>query len=64
MNTAERQQQIIAQLDAVLQEFQAIKGRSVPGDLSDVPHEELMSVVTRARAAIHRIAGRPSAYFD
>ena len=61
---AQIQQQFIAQLDEVLKNFQDLRSRGACDDGSDLPDHEATSFVTRARAAIHRIAGRPSVYVD
>jgi hypothetical protein len=54
----------IAQLDAVLAEFRDLRARSRHDDLSDLPEGDAIRFITRARAAIERIAGSPSAYVD
>src|SRR5438046_1720378 len=54
----------IAQLDELIQEFSALRKRSQYDDISDLPEGEVVRFVTRARAAIHRVAGKPSVYFD
>ena len=50
------------QLRSILDEFNQLKNRSQHDDLSDLPKDDRQAVVTRAIAAIHRIAGRDSAY--
>lgn len=51
-----------AQLDAVLNEFAAFSAKSQHDDLSDLPKADRQALVTRAIAAIHRIAGTNSSY--
>ncbi|MCI0407987.1 MAG: hypothetical protein L0191_05380 [Acidobacteria bacterium] len=58
------EERVVAQLDEVLQEFASLRKRSQYDDISDLPEAEVVRFVTRARAAIHRIAGRPSVYVD
>jgi hypothetical protein len=53
---------IAGQLDQLLQEFSALRGRSQYDDISDLPEGEVVRFVTRARAAVHRIAGQSSVY--
>ena len=60
MTAAQMQQQLIAQLDDVLEEFKRLKGRGERW--SQLPEEEIMQFITRARAVIDRVAGRPSRY--
>jgi hypothetical protein len=55
---------VLAQLDEVLQEFAALRKRSQHDGVSDLPESEVVRFVTRARAAIHRVAGKPSVYVD
>jgi hypothetical protein len=54
----------IAQLDELIQEFSALRKRSQYDDISDLPEGGVVRFVTRARAAIHRVAGKPSVYVD
>jgi len=54
----------LTQLDEVLQEFAALRKRSQHDDISDLPVGEVVRFVTRARAAIHRVAGKPSVYVE
>jgi hypothetical protein len=58
------QDELLAQLDDVLAEFGALLKRSKHDDISDLPEVEVTRFVTRARAAIDRVAGRPSPYVD
>lgn len=58
------QEDLIAQLDDVLGEFAALLKRSKYDDASDLPEAEVGRFVSRAEAAIHRVAGRPSPYAD
>jgi hypothetical protein len=58
------QQYLIHQLDVLLAEFQRLKDRVPDERWGQLPYEEIMHFVTRARAAIHRVAGRPSTYYD
>jgi hypothetical protein len=62
MTAAQMQQQLIAQLATVLKDFRLLKGRSQHNDLSDLPENQLTGFISRARAAIHRIAGQSSTY--
>ena len=55
---------VIAQLDEVRQEFVAVRERSKYDDISDLPESEIVRFITRSRAAIHRVAGKPSVYVD
>ncbi|MCI2429492.1 hypothetical protein LM602_06305 [Candidatus Acetothermia bacterium] len=55
---------VIAQLDELIQEFSGLRKRSQYDDISDLPKDEVVRFVTRARAAIHRVAGKPSVYVD
>ena len=50
------------QLDAVLNEFAAFSAKSKHDDLSDLPKADRQALLTRAIAAIHRIAGTNSTY--
>lgn len=58
------QDELLAQLDDVLNEFSALLKRSKYDDISDLPEAEVTRFVTRARAAIHRVGGQPSPYVD
>jgi len=58
------QDALIAQLDAVLGEWASLVKRSKYDDASDLPEAEVRRVVSRAEAAIHRIAGGNSPYAD
>jgi hypothetical protein len=48
------------QLDAIVDDYVAMQKRSAYDDLSDLPEEERQALVTRAVAAVRRIAGRTS----
>jgi hypothetical protein len=50
------------QLEAVLKDFQAFQSNSKYDDLSDLPKHERQALITRAIAAVHRIAGTGSTY--
>lgn len=63
MTPAQMQHQLIDQIDAVLKDFRGLRAR-YGSDMSRLSHEDAEHVLTRARAAIHRVAARPSAYFD
>ena len=52
------------QLDELLNEYKALLGRARHDDLSDLPEGDCVRFITRARAAVIRIAGVPSAYLD
>lgn len=54
----------IAQLDELLKEFKALQARSRAENLSDLPQGDVVRFITRARAAVRRIGGSPSAYVD
>lgn len=58
------QEELISQLDDVLAEWSALVKRSKYDDASDLPEAEVGQFVSRAEAAIHRIAGTPSPYAD
>lgn len=60
----QRDDRVIAQLDELIQEFSSLRKRSQYDDISDLPEGEVVRFVTRARAAIHRVAGKPSVYVD
>jgi hypothetical protein len=64
MTRAQFQQQFIAQLDELLTEHHELISKVVSNEASLPRNEEWMRFLTRARAAIHRIAGRPSVYVD
>jgi len=50
------------QLEAILKDFQSLRSNSKHNDLSDLPKNERQALVTRAIAAVHRIAGTTSTY--
>jgi len=52
------------QLDELLKEFTELRKRSQYDDLSDLRDSDIVRFNTRARAAIHRLAGKPSVYVD
>ncbi len=58
------QDQLVAQLDDILGEFATLLKRSKYDDISDLPEAEVTRFVSRAEAAINRVAGRPSPYAD
>lgn len=58
------QDQLVSQLEQVLAEFDALLKRSKHDDISDLPEAEVTRFVSRAEAAIQRVAGRPSPYVD
>ena len=58
------QDQLLAELDDLLGEFAALRKRSQHDDISDLPEAEVMRFVSRAEAAIIRVAGRPSVYAE
>ena len=64
MPAAQMQQQLVVQLDAILAEFHELRDRADNVDMSGLPEDKLVYFLTRARAAIHRVAGRPSVYVD
>jgi hypothetical protein len=53
---------LIAQLEAILAEYDALAGKSEHKDLSDLPKPDRQALVTRAIAAVRRIGGRDSVY--
>jgi hypothetical protein len=57
-------EQFIQQLDEIWAEWDALRAKSGYSDLSDLPDNKVVRLVTRARAAVHRIAGPRSAYID
>ncbi len=58
MNT----QPLVAQLQAIVDDFAALSQRSQHNDLSDLPKHERQALVTRAVAAVNRVAGEKSPY--
>ena len=48
----------LPQLDTLLEEYDALCKQAGCGDLSDLPIHDTAHFVTRARAAIHRMAGQ------
>ncbi len=60
----EADENFLTQLDELLEEFAGLRKRSQYDDLSDLPEAEVVRFVTRARAAVHRVAGKPSVYVD
>lgn len=52
----------VTQLDGVIQEFAKYVSRSQHDDLSDLPEADRQALVSKAIAAVHRIAGSKSAY--
>lgn len=56
--------QFVVQIDDLLNEFAGLLQRSKYDDASDLPEVEVGRFVSRAEAAIHRIAGRPSLYAE
>jgi len=56
--------QSIKQLENLLAELSSLRARTRSRDLKDLPGNEVVRLVTSARAAIRRIAGPHSAYFD
>lgn len=53
---------LLQQLDEILAEFERLRVRSKYDDISDLPEDEIVRFVARARAAIHRIGGPSSTY--
>lgn len=58
MNT----QPLVAQLQAIVDDFAALSQKSPHDDLSDLPKQERQALVTRAVAAVNRVAGERSTY--
>lgn len=52
----------LQQIDAVLASYNALRGRTQMDDMSNLPEHERQIVVSRAIAAINRIAGPNSSY--
>ena len=52
----------LRQLEDLLAEFKDLRARSKYDDVSDLPEADVIRFVTRARAAIHRLAGPASPY--
>ena len=57
-------EKMIAQLDDILKEYQGLRNRSEDEKLSNIDSRALIRFVTRARAVIPRVAGKPSPYVD
>lgn len=55
-------EQLLQQLDGLLAEFKGLRTSGKYSDMSDHPDEIRQSLVTRAVAAVHRIAGSTSTY--
>lgn len=53
---------LLEQLDTIIQEHKEFQARSRFKDLSDLPLSDRQALVTRAVAAVHRIAGPTSRY--
>ncbi len=53
----------IKQINNILKDFDIIKSKSINGNLGDIPFEEIMYVLTKAKAAIERITGDKSEYY-
>lgn len=64
MMSTPRNDRATEQLDELLKEFAELCKRSQYDDLSDLRDPDIVRFITRARAAIHRIAGKPSVYVD
>jgi hypothetical protein len=55
-------QPLIAQLEAIVAEHEAMVAKSQHNDLSDLPKPQRQALVTRAVAAVRRIGGQGSVY--
>lgn len=55
-------QELTKQLSALMAEFIHICDTAKYNDFSDLPDTEAMRFITRAQAAVHRIAGDASVY--
>jgi hypothetical protein len=64
MTAAQIQQQLIAQLAAVQGDLEIAKKTFDTVDLSRLPLQGLIRLITRQRAVIHRVAGQHSVYTD
>ncbi len=53
---------LVAQLQAIVDDFAALAQKSMHDDLSDLPKHERQALVTRAVAAVNRVAGERSTY--
>ena len=51
------------QLESILTEYKMLQSRALESDLSDLPDNDVIRLITRARAVIERITGNKSAYF-
>ena len=51
-----------AQLDGIVDDYEAMRNASKYTDLSDLPKDERQSLTTRSVAAVHRISGTTSTY--
>ena len=51
-----------AQLDSIIDDYEAMRKASKYKDLSDLPEDERQSLTTRSVAAVHRISGTTSTY--
>ena len=52
----------LAQLDCIIDDYDAMRRRSKYNDLSDLRRDERQSLITRSVAAVHRISGPSSIY--
>jgi hypothetical protein len=55
-------QPLIAQLEALVAEYDAMAMKSAHNDLSDLPKPDRQALVTRSIAAVRRISGKDSVY--
>lgn len=54
----------IKQLDDILIEFNQIQSKSEYDNLGDISIQEITSILTKSKAAIVRIVGEKSAYYN
>jgi tRNA(Glu) U13 pseudouridine synthase TruD len=64
MGIKEITEQFIEQLDSILEYYDSLKSKWRHDDLSDLGETVAYEPITRSRAAIERISGRESAYFE
>lgn len=64
MSALPQDERVTQQLEELLKEFAELRKLSKYNDLSDLHDTNIIRFLARARAAIHRIAGKPSVYVD
>ncbi len=53
---------MLKQLDAIITEYGSLKSKAMEDDLSDLPYNDVIRLITRSRAVIERISGKISVY--